>query len=70
MKRKETFLNVVTQSSWDKIGQEQQSFLVEAGIIETGDIQNQWDSEMVEGGGWEYVYSLEKRGHGTPSSFL
>ena len=43
---------------------------MEAGTIETGDIQNQWDSEKTEGGGWEYVYSLERRGHGTPSSFL
>ena len=61
---------MVTQSGWDEIGQLQQNFLVEADIIETGDIQNQWDSEKIEGGGWEYVYSLERRGHGTPSSFL
>jgi hypothetical protein len=44
---------MVTQSGWDEIGQLQQNFLVEADIIETGDIQNQWDSEKIEGGGWE-----------------
>ena len=33
---------------------------MEADIIETGDIQNQWDSEKIEGGGWEWVYSFER----------